>query len=158
MNNPHAAIRTPGDLIRRYPYQFERSIDLTFHKGWFDIFVQLCADVDAVLHENRHGFYWVQIKEKFGTARFYYLLDVFERKPEEWSDEQKRIIKAVFQLVQAAKSLTAQRCIVCGAPGELNRDSCYVLTLCDFHAQLRRNGGMLGQFSFGSANLEQELR
>lgn len=158
MNNPQAAIRTPGDLIRRYSYQFQRSIDLTFHKGWFDIFVQLCADVDAVLHENRYGFFWVQIKEKFGTARFHYMLDFFGDDLEDRTEEQTRAAKAIFDLVEAAKSLTAQRCIVCGTPGTLNQDGGHLLTLCDFHAQLRLNGGRLGQFSFRNDDLEQDLR
>ena len=159
MNNPHAAIRTPGDLIRRYPYQFERAIgNLAFHKGWFDILVQLCADIDAVLRENRHGFRWLQIKEKFGSARLDYRMDFFEKDAQDRSDEEHRIYAAISQLVHAAETQTAQRCIVCGSPGSLNRDSCYLLTLCDFHAQLRLNGGSLGQYGVGSDDLEQELR
>lgn len=162
MNNPHAAIRTPGDLIRRYSYQFEKANrtigNLGFYKGWFDILVQLCADIDAVLTENRHGFRWVQIKEKFGAARFQYDMDFFEKDTQDRSDEEHRIYEAIFQLVHAAESRTAQQCIVCGSPGTRNEDGSYMITLCDFHRQLLLNGGSLGQYGIGSDDLEQALR
>lgn len=159
MNNQHPAIETPGQLMRRYAYQFHSdTLRYEFFKGWFDICVKLCADVEALLGTERHGFQWVQFKEKFGTARFQYRMGFFRRDDEERSEDQERVARAIFDLVQAAQSRTAHMCIVCGTPGTLNHDSCYVLTLCDFHAQLRLSGGKIRPFTLPRDDIEGEQR
>ena len=138
MNKHSDLIKTPGQLMRRYAYQFPWPSDhYVFFKGWFDIAVKLCADVDAVLKDDRHGFEWVQFKEKFGTARFQYRMGFSEVEPEERTPEQVRVLNEIFKIVKAAKAESARRCIVCGVPGELNRDGGYLLTFCEKHAQSR---------------------
>lgn len=60
----------------------------------------------------------VQIKEKFGTLRFYY----------DGGDEYCRGIEAM------AESMSARTCETCGTPGKL-RHGGWVRTLCDQHAE-----------------------
>lgn len=62
----------------------------------------------------------VQVKEKFGTLRFYY----------EGGDEYIR------GLVTMAEAMSAYTCEVCGAPGEA-RGGGWIQTLCDEHAAER---------------------
>lgn len=63
----------------------------------------------------------VQVKEKFGTLRFYY----------EGGDEYIR------GLVTMAEAMSAYTCEVCGAPGEA-RGGGWIRTLCDKHAEENR--------------------
>ena len=68
---------TPKELKARYPYQFfGPHIELSFYKGWMSLFVQLCADIDAELGPNKRSFHWRQLKEKFGSARWYSRMDL----------------------------------------------------------------------------------
>jgi hypothetical protein len=68
----------------------------------------------------------VQIKEKFGTLRFYY----------EGGDEY------IQGLVRMAESMSAVTCETCGAPGK-TRGPGWIRTLCDFHEEeyQKRQGG-----------------
>lgn len=59
-----------------------------------------------------------QVKEKFGTLRFYY----------EGGDQ------IVDGLVRMAEALSGSTCEVCGAPGH-QRSGGWIKTLCDTHAQ-----------------------
>jgi hypothetical protein len=67
----------------------------------------------------------VQVKEKFGTLRFYY-------------DGGDDIVDGVVRMAEAMSSVT---CEVCGAPGT-RRGGPWVRTLCDEHdkAQNKRDG------------------
>ena len=62
-----------------------------------------------------------QIKEKFGTLRFYYL----------GGDDYCRGIESM------AESMSAVTCEVCGSPGKLRKGG-WVQTLCDEHAKETR--------------------
>lgn len=58
-----------------------------------------------------------QIKEKFGTLRFY--IDTDDKKIQAWAD--------------FAEALSARTCEECGAPGEVRHSSGWVHTMCDIH-------------------------
>lgn len=67
------------ELADLYPYQLKRRdafIGVDVAVGWFEKFVQLCAEIDRRLGPDKHGFQWVQIKEKFGSARAHFQMDV----------------------------------------------------------------------------------
>lgn len=157
MNNQHPSIETPGQLMRRYAYQFNPdTLRYQFFKGWFDITVKLCSDIDAVLKSDHHGFQWVQFKEKFGTARFQYRMGFSDVEPEERTPEQVRVLNEIFQIVTAAKAESAHRCIVCGAPGTLNREGGYLLTLCSFHSRSRQMNLKPDPFTMPRDDIEGE--
>ena len=40
--------------------------------GWRSIFEKLCEDIDALLGLDKRGFHFIQCKEKFGSARWYW--------------------------------------------------------------------------------------
>lgn len=58
-----------------------------------------------------------QVKEKFGTLRFYF----------DGGDEK------IYTMVDLAESFSARTCEVCGSPGKL-REGGWVTTRCDIHA------------------------
>jgi hypothetical protein len=132
----------------KYPYQFARQ-SLGFHvpEGWQPIFAELCEDIDAVLDENeKPHFHWVQLKEKFGTARFYAefhkpddappsMLDgngLTERFGRLFSLRPIPSNEAIRTLIMAAEATTAKVCLKCGESGTLRRGG-WVRTLCDKH-------------------------
>jgi len=108
--------------------------------GWFEIINQLCANIQHHIDWSKKNHDWdiaynekhldeqrtvrevvsqvvaVQIKEKFGTLRFYY----------DGGDE------AVDGMVRMAESMSAVTCETCGSPG-VQRGGGWIRTLCDTH-------------------------
>lgn len=153
---------TPRELKARYPYQFVGPhIELSFYRGWMPLFAQLCVDIDAQLGPNKRGFRWVQLKEKFGSARWCSKLEQLLEPDEtagdqtylsiaEINDRYERLANpqelALRQRIQAlrreAEARTQTACIVCGEPAEVDRSTGHLLVICPEHARQRRQGDM----------------
>lgn len=145
--------KTPKELAKRYPYMFEgKNLGLGIARGWMPLFETLCQQIDSVLGNDKLGFHWVQIKEKFGSARFYWetdqhapiRMDIFgsggvvslQPKIEEPDQERRTALSAISELVFAAEKETKKACIVCGQqPAKATAQGGYVLVLCEQHAQ-----------------------
>lgn len=96
--------------------------------GWFNIIDRLCSNIQhhvdwAQLQKEKYGrgegctqVVAVQIKEKFGTLRFY----------TNGGDEQ------IYGMIRMAESMSAVTCEECGNPGT-TRSGGWVRTLCDAH-------------------------
>lgn len=86
--------------------------------GWFNLIYELCKDIQIELGKLpsafTNGFFVVQVKEKFGTLRFYVSYG-----------NQK-----IFRLIEDAEAVSATVCEECGDIGEL-RGEYWVRTLCD---------------------------
>ncbi|MDR3453337.1 MAG: hypothetical protein P4L96_11125 [Rhodoferax sp.] len=159
MNSNHNPPSTAQALKDRYPYMFAgKNIGFAIYRGWFEMFAQLCADIDAALGENQRGFHWVQIKEKFGSYRLYYSM---ERDVDDVSMTYEAVpgpghvglrpkaelagavapaspAQRIRQLVNRAEDATTQMCMACGQPAEADCYDGYYLTLCKEHAPDRR--------------------
>lgn len=158
MKNP-PPLTTPRELKARYPYQFAgHHIELSFYRGWMPLFAQLCADIDTLLGPNKRGFHWVQLKEKFGCARWYLemehlvepdeeptFLSVAEARErfERLANPQERVLhQRIYALKREAEARTQTACIVCCELAEVDRGTGYLLVLCPEHARQRRRGDM----------------
>jgi hypothetical protein len=139
-----------GDLLQaRFPYMFNKdNIGFSFHRGWMPILAGLCVEIDQLLGERREAFRWVQIKEKFGTGRFYYAIgnardmraDLMspagrlsvnvEVEPDEAFTAVKQTIAG---LVREAEAETARSCMICGAEATPRTYGTYILNLCPTH-------------------------
>lgn len=146
------------NLQGRFPYMFEgKHLSLSISKGWESLFEKLCVDIDALLGADKQGFHWIQLKEKFGAARFYWSMEggphaarisridalgvvttLVERPVEDPSNPT--LEEQVAALVDAASDKTLHMCIVCGQPGKGHSDHGYVLILCDEHIKQREAG------------------
>jgi hypothetical protein len=142
----------PKQLKARFPCMFEgENIGFSFARGWQPVFEKLCEDVDALLGEDKRGFHWTQVKEKFGYARFYWSMkgqalrlhlsvdtaagvDEFAPRPVDGLTSQ------IDALVREATATTQSRCIVCGHAGAPDIYASYVLVLCEHHAKQHRLG------------------
>jgi hypothetical protein len=145
---------TPVEQLEaRFPYMFAgESLSMEYYDGWLPIFAWACEQIDAVLGENKRGFYWRQVKEKFGTARFYYRLGNAKRLIVDLSDGQgwhsviKKPTKAgdpvadrIDAIVDEAEARTGSACMRCGAAAKTRAYDGYYLTLCKLHLPPRRN-------------------
>lgn len=153
----------PKQLKSRYPYMFSgENVGFSFCRGWFPLFTQLCEDIDALLGPDKRGFHWVQLKEKFGSARFYWQMQghapnlhialisarqvtTVVRGPGDGNANgaggpPPSVNRRIDDLVQRATLATRSLCIACGQPGKPNQDEPWILVLCDVHAMQRRQG------------------
>jgi hypothetical protein len=92
--------------------------------GWFNILNQLMGSIQHHLDwKNKNGLVVEQVtldqvKEKFGTLRFYY----------SGGDD------VVDGMVRLAESMTCVTCEQCGSPGTQNSGG-WITTLCETHRQ-----------------------
>ena len=85
-------------------------------EGWWPIIELLCYEIDSHTKWRKVSCTVAQIKEKFGTLRFYY-------------DGGDETISGMVTMAEAISSVT---CEVCGSPGKL-RQGGWLRTLCDEH-------------------------
>lgn len=90
-------------------------------EGWHPLIEKLCADIKSVLKED-DMFRVEQVKEKFGTLRFYY------------SGSTNTDVR---ELVWEAEEKTGKICEVCGKAGK-TRGKGWLTTLCKQHFQERQ--------------------
>lgn len=141
-------------LFARHPNMFPAAepspLGWSIMPGWLDIVERLCADLAAIVPEqDKARLYVAQVKEKFGTLRFY--LDVAPFRFDIISpgglasgslpapkEENPAWLERALALVKAAEQESSRRCLFCGAPGTLRTDRFWVVTACDEHADAAR--------------------
>ena len=117
-----------GVLVKWYPdvfKQIESSLPMPYylfgfecHEGWYDILDRLAAKINFELGEDpevKEHFFISQIKEKYGSLRFY----VF--------GETINISEAIEEAEQ--ESLTT--CEMCGEKGRIRKEGGWYMVRCD---------------------------
>ena len=117
-------------LVERWPTWFNTQGDIretlmpfgfAHGDGWFDLLRRLCERLESVVTEaeKRSGppFRVLQVKEKFGSLRFY---------PNYSND-------AIAALFGDAEVESTRTCEICGKPG-IRRIAGWIRTRCDEHA------------------------
>jgi hypothetical protein len=113
-------------LLRRIPNGWGRWIDC--EAGWYPIL----ADLETTLSAVDPDYTVLQIKEKFGTLRFYCATEA--------SDDDGR--RRFDELVGRAEQNSAATCERCGAPGAIHSTaSGWLKTLCAPCAEQIANAG-----------------
>ena len=152
---------TPHQLANRFAYMFNgKHLGISIARGWMPLFENLCVQIDAILGENKLGFHWSQVKEKFGSGRFYWKTNQYEpvcvdligpdgvlifqaaeaKENPLVHDRLDQIRKLVSEVTQA----TSEICIACGrssAKPAVNNG--YYLVLCAEHATKWQHGADL---------------
>lgn len=99
----------------RHPYPM---FGIECGTGWYDILEKLCAKITKELNglstEERGQCYVLQVKEKFGTLRFYMAGET----------------DAMSTAIREAEQETAKTCELCGKPGKIRNDG-WVTVRCD---------------------------
>jgi hypothetical protein len=123
-------------LCTKYPLIFaKRNGDMTetcmywgfeCGDGWYDLIDELCGTIQNYIDNNSSATRVIpqlvaeQVKEKFGTLRFY-------------TSGGDRLIDG---MIWFAESMSGRICEVCGSPGK-SSGSGWITTLCKQHAEER---------------------
>lgn len=98
-------------LYKKYPKIFSAEVlkhwwGIECDNGWYDIIDNLCGEIQDYCDKNPEAGQVAasQIKEKFGSLRFYY----------------NGGSAPIRNLVEQAENLSEHTCETCGAPGKLN--------------------------------------
>lgn len=158
---------TPRQLKSRYPYMFNgQNIGISIARGWMPLFEQLCKDIDELLGDDKQGFHFIQCKEKYGSARFYWSMEgntpairidcvsgggvvtsLCRARQEDGESGQSgasegkgaSVGRQIEALVDAATAQTQEICILCGDAASLDRQGGHVLMLCPRHSRQRQH-------------------
>ncbi|RLI55920.1 MAG: hypothetical protein DRO87_08510 [Candidatus Thorarchaeota archaeon] len=120
-------------LVERYPSLYgdrkkdPKRVSMSYPSvgdGWREIIENLSRDISKI---DRHNLVRVeQVKEKFGTLRFYFSV----REHDEV--DHRDLLNRVFALVAKAEEHSQSVCEKCGAPGALyGNDHGWLKVLCD---------------------------
>ncbi|SHI52140.1 hypothetical protein [Pollutimonas bauzanensis] len=94
---------------------------LEVHAGWTDLLDTLLSRIETILDDIPDAsFEILQVKEKFGTLRFYYQID-------NASDTATAAIRQAVEATAAASSFCCERC---GASGQLDSKNGWMRVRC----------------------------
>ena len=119
---------TETELRVKYPYMFEGpSVGLDLYPGWIGPLAAACVAADELLGEDKAGFHFRKIKEKYGTARIFW----------ESSAIDEEVDQKICALFDAAEKATESLCMLCGVPARVENYSGWWLCLCEPHGRER---------------------
>ena len=107
-------------LYDKYPDLLKDAFDFSPGDGWYNLVDKLLENLSAL----EPGIKVAQVKEKFGSMRFY--VDY----PQYYTEDNSRIANA---LIDAAEEESSKTCEVCGEPGKGVSCMGWLKTLCDTH-------------------------
>jgi len=145
-------ISTPAALQRRYPYMFPLEGDegrraYRFYRGWFPTVVDMCHRIDAYLGDDKHGFHWTRLREKYGEPSLYCLmrgsdaamisrrntnveqLGSGSRLADEEGPDSLHLLAFIGEVEDKLRCV----CIVCGASASITNDQGPWASLCKEH-------------------------
>lgn len=122
-------------LFAKYPKIFKQKDDsmqttcmcwgIDTGDGWYDLLDNLCQQLQSMTDHNGHlpdrfpQIEATQVKEKFGTLRFY------TNGSSDWQDG----------VISFAEWMSASICDECGKPGKINDDGGWLACRCPDHEQ-----------------------
>jgi len=124
---------TLDKLIEQYPIVFKHLDKTGYHNlpaGWYKIVDRLCSELSTILEEALEAnpenpeeplFSVLQVKEKFGGLRFYYMMNTKD-------DELYRRIQTA---VDTTEDTSYSTCQITGNIGVLCKDGSHYMTLCE---------------------------
>lgn len=102
-------------LVNKYPKLYKNlGQDFACGDGWFNIIDELSSKLSTDINNIPTA---EQVKEKFGTLRFYV---------DNATDIQ-------YKFIDEAERKSRITCEVCSAPGKLDTNRSWLKTLCDIH-------------------------
>lgn len=113
-------------LIEKFPYLaiekgYYKSTRLDcVLKGWKEITIQMCEDLNEVLGNFKEEFYIMEMKEKWGMLQVYH-----GALPEEIYDE-------IEQIINEYQDISFHTCYICGKSTN-RRTSGRILPICNEH-------------------------
>jgi len=86
--------------------------------GWYKLIFKMCAKLEKYLKKTGNkDFYFTQVKEKFGSGRFY-----------NYGGDD-----ATDKIIEDAETLCGKTCEVCGKPGNIEKIGGWFYPVCSKH-------------------------
>jgi hypothetical protein len=124
------------EILRRIPDGWGRWISCS--SGWYPLLIEL----DEKLAEIAPEYEVHQVKEKFGTLRYYIgmpeLAEHQERELELERERRRGLFNQMYEIINAYEHKSATICESCGSTAELRSRGYWYQTLCSTCAD--RNG------------------
>lgn len=92
--------------------------------GWYELLYNLCDEINEIYlnYEIEPNITVNQVKEKFGTLKFYYSIP---------SDTDINLVNEIDEVVDRYSRKSEVTCEVCGQQGKLRQDTVRWEVLCD---------------------------
>lgn len=102
------------------------SLEIEAEDGWYRLLYNMCKEIAKAIEPSGKTVRLVtdQIKEKYGTLRFYYHLEGVDAGKNELNQK-------ISDIVEKYEAMSEQICEICGCKGMLRTDLTWVQTLCD---------------------------
>jgi hypothetical protein len=110
------------DIYSKFDSNYRISLDI--RPGWIPLLVSLHKNISSLV--DNYQIY--QIKEKFGTLRFYATPIVSDLYLPE---DKQSILNSFNQFIHAAENDSAEICEVCSKPGTLSSSNHWYKTRCN---------------------------
>jgi hypothetical protein len=105
-----------SEIIAECPKLYRNGMNFECGIGWANIINDLSLKIEDILNKkpSENRIFAIQVKEKYGTLRFYMSKDTEE----------------IIDLITDAEALSSQTCESCGAPAKM-RGARWVEVKCD---------------------------
>lgn len=123
-------------LTKTYPKILSKPMyGIECDDGWYDLLYHLCREIQSYVDQNGcPAIIATQIKEKFGSLRFYYHMDIDQAPLDEVA--QDNCYKAIDAIVDRYVTLSHKTCEDTGNVGSLCKRGHWMKTLCKESAVL----------------------
>ncbi len=128
-------------LIKKYPWLQCRNVwnneklgyDFTWlddmPQGWRKAFgMNIVKEIDEILGDYRNEYQITQIKEKWGSLRWYD------------NGAPDNIYEGLCKIIDTYEEISKHTCLVCGKYGEINYHDSWLMPLCEKHREAEKNG------------------
>ena len=115
-------------ICTNFPALFKRHPAIDIGPGWENLIVKLCEEIVNTIKDTGVEIDILQIKEKFGTLRFY-----ITRNQKALNEDNKYILSLVNSLISEAEDQSGRVCETCGSTKNVKTEECrnyYIKTLC----------------------------
>ena len=102
-------------ILERCPKLYKHLNHFEIQAGWCFILEKLSITLEALIPKDNEEMYALQVKEKFGTLRFYLSSETDE----------------MSSLIEKAEKLSAYICEICGEDGDIRTNHGWLTTRCD---------------------------
>lgn len=119
-------------IMDKYPNIFpveNKGLSLEIGAGWLSLVDELCMVLDRICKTSNVSITAMQVKEKFGSLRFYFMLEYPEDINEEGAKKIKDSVGSIINMYECASS---KICEICGKPGERVNNG-WVSIRCEKH-------------------------
>lgn len=117
---PGQSAPTVDKIIEDHPLLYSYCKCLEIPRGWLKLVYELSSKIEEIIEcQGRAGYdhcYASQVKEKYGTLRFYMATETDE----------------ISKLIEEYENISAHTCEICGEPGKLY-DNGWCHTYCEAH-------------------------